>query len=85
MSREGDMPPRRRTRDECTTLAEGERIGRFLVLRDVDGRLHAVSAGVIGAMCECDEGTLIMLPGGRMVQVSRPLEVLLAWLDGRGP
>ena len=68
--------------DDCH-LEEGRRIGRFLVLRDLDGRLHAVSAGAIGAMCECDEGTVIMLPGGRLVQVARPMKVLLAWLDGR--
>ncbi len=67
------------------TLEEGERIGRFLVIRDLDGRLHAVSAGGVAAMCESDDGTVLMLPGGRLVQVSQPLEVLLAWLNGRGP
>ena len=64
-------------------LEEGERIGRFVVLRDLDGRLHAVSAGAISAMCEADDGTVIMLPGGKMVQVSISMEVVLAWLDGR--
>lgn len=66
-------------------LEEGERIGRFLVIRDLDGRLHAVSAGAVAAMCETDDGTVMMLPGGRLVQVARPLEVMLAWLDGQGP
>ena len=32
-------------------LSEGERVGRFIVLRDRDGHLHAVSAGSVGALC----------------------------------
>ena len=55
-------------------LEEGERIGRFLVLRDLEGHLHAVSAGGVAAMCEVNDGTVLMLPGGRLVQVGQPLE-----------
>ena len=70
--------------DADSTLHEGERVGRFVVLRDVDGRIHAVAAGSVGAVCETDDGTLLMLPGGRMVHVPQVMAVVLAWLDGRG-
>ena len=66
-----------------TPLAEGERIGRFVVLRDRDGHLHAVSAGSVGALCETEDGVMLLLPGGRMIHVARPMTVVLAWLDGR--
>lgn len=64
-------------------LHEGERVGRFVVLRDTDGRVHAVSSGAVAALCETEEGTLLMLPGGRLVHVPCPLSTLLGWLDGR--
>ena len=66
------------------TLEEGERVGRFVVLRDIDGRTHAVAPGSIAAVCETDEGALLMLPGGRMVHVPKPIALVLMWLDGRG-
>lgn len=62
-------------------LEEGERVGRFVVLRDVEGRLHAVSAGSVGAICEDDGGALLLLPGGRMIRVERAMEVVLRWLE----
>lgn len=71
--------------DVADTLHEGERVGRFVVLRDVDGRVHAVAAGSVGAVCETDDGTLLMLPGARMVHVPQSMATVLAWLDGRGP
>lgn len=64
-------------------LEEGERVGRFLILRDWDGVMHAVAAGSVAAVCQVDDGSLVMLPGGRLIQVARPLGVVLAWLDGR--
>ena len=73
----------RPTRD--VRLEEGERVGRFVVVRDVEGRIHALAAGSVAAVCETDDGALLMLPGGRMVHVPRPLRVVLDWLDGRGP
>ena len=66
-------------------LSEGERVGRFVVLRDIEGRVHAVAAGSVGAVCETDDGTLLMLPGARLLHVPRPMVMVLAWLDGRGP
>ena len=43
-------------------LVEGERVGRFVILRDRDGTLHAVAAGSVGAMCQVEDDTLLMLP-----------------------
>ncbi len=61
-------------------LVEGMRIGRFVVLRDVEGKRHAVAAGAVAALCETDDGTLLMLPGGRLVLVQQGLGVILSWL-----
>lgn len=66
-------------------LLEGDRVGRFVVVRDLEGRTHAVSAQSVAAVCETDDGALLMLPGGRMVHVPRSLRQVLSWLDGRGP
>ncbi len=66
-------------------LCEGERVGRFVVLRDIEGRVHAVAAGSVGAVCETDDGTMLMLPGARLLHVPQPMAVVLGWLDGRGP
>ena len=67
------------------SLEDGQRIGRFVVLRDLGGQVHAVSAGSVGAVCETDDGSLLLLPGGRLIQVGQSLATVLAWLDGRGP
>ena len=64
-------------------LGEGERVGRYVVLRDHDGHLHAVSAMGVGALCETDDGVMLMLPGSRLIHVRYSLSVILAWLDGR--
>jgi hypothetical protein len=66
-------------------LTEGERVGRYVVLRDRDGRLHAVAPGGVGAVCEVDDGTLVMLPAGRMIHIEHSMSVVLDWLDGKGP
>ena len=65
-------------------LDEGQRVGRFVIVRDIEGRVHAVAAGAVAAACETEDGTLLMLPGGRMVHIPRPFAVVLGWLDGRG-
>lgn len=78
MSQDDGIQPQ----SECL-LEEGERIGRFVILRDVDGRTHAVAAGSVAAVCQTDEGALVMLPGGRLVHVSQQIDVVLRWFDGR--
>ena len=65
-------------------LAEGRRIGRFVVVHDLGGQTLAVAIGSVAAVCGTDEGALLMLPGGRLVHVPRTMETVLAWLDGRG-
>ena len=64
-------------------LEDGTRIGRFVVLRDLDGKAYALAAGAVAALCETEDGSLLMLPGGRMVHVAQPMNVVLEWLDGR--
>ena len=65
-------------------MVEGERVGRFVVLRDMDGALHAIAAGSVGAVCETEDGALLLLPGGRLVHVGHSMRTVLGWLDGRG-
>lgn len=65
-------------------LEEGDRVGRYLVIRDVDGRRHAIGAGAVAAVSEAEDGSLLVLPGGRLLQVPWAMERVLAWLDGRG-
>ncbi|WP_338661252.1 hypothetical protein VQH23_13495 [Pararoseomonas sp. SCSIO 73927] len=65
-------------------LEEGSRIGRYVLIRDVAGVLHAISPLSVAAVCEDDGGALLLLPGGRLVQVSQGLATVLAWLDVRG-
>ena len=66
-------------------VEDGQRIGRYVLVRDIEGRLHALAATAVSAACETDDGALLMLPGGRMVHVPRPLLSVLGWLDGKGP
>ena len=65
-------------------LIEGTRVGRYVIVRDVDGRMHALASNAVGAACETDDGTLLMLPGAKLVHVPRKLSTVLQWLDGRG-
>ena len=77
--------PDRDLNDYTDRHAEGTRLGRFVVLHDVDGRTHAVAAGSVSAVSEADEGTLVLLAGGRLLQVPRPFGTVIAWLCGSGP
>jgi len=70
-------------REELTTLEDGQRVGRYLVLRDIDGRRHAVAAGAVSALCETDDGVVLMLPGGKLVHVPVAMAEMLERLDGR--
>jgi hypothetical protein len=46
-------------------LTEGTRVGRYLVLRDIDGRRHALAASAVQAACEEEDDVLLFLSGGR--------------------
>jgi len=62
-------------------MEEGERRGRFVMIRDSDGRLHALSATSVSVVCEdVDGGCLLLIPGGRMIRSERALEEILDWL-----
>jgi hypothetical protein len=66
-------------------LADGARIGRFVLVRDIDGRRHALAASAVVAASEAEDGdVLLLLPGGRALRLGVSLPQLLAWLDGRG-
>lgn len=74
--------------DRGGDLSEGVRVGRFVVVRDVDGRLHAVAATAVSAICPADDdGCVLLLPGARLLRVEQSLSTVLAWLDtgGRQP
>ena len=64
------------------TLQEGEQVGRLVVFRNIDGNTHAIAAGSMAAVCQTDDGAMLLLPGGRMVHVLQIMAVVLAWLDG---
>ena len=49
------------------SFVEGERIGRFIIVRDVCGQRHAIAAGAVTALAETDDGALLLLAGGRMI------------------
>ena len=58
---------------------EGTRVGRYVLLRDEDGCLHALSSSTVTGLRECDEGCMLLLTGSRMLRVSHPLSRVLAW------
>ena len=65
---------------EAAQAEEGTRVGRYVLLRDEDGCLHALSASAVAGLRECDEGCLLLLTGNRMLRVSHPLSRVLQWL-----
>ena len=48
-------------------LLEGERVGRFVVVKAIDGQPHPVAAGSVAAVCQTHAGTLLMLPGCKLL------------------
>ena len=59
---------------------EGTRIGRYVLFRDEDGCLHALSTSAVAGLRECDEGCMLLFTGSRMLRVSHPLSRVLQWL-----
>jgi hypothetical protein len=65
-------------------VEEGERRGRWVGFRDADGRLHALSPTSVIAICAADdddEGATLLLPGGRIIRLSRSVETVIDWLE----
>ena len=61
--------------------AAGAPHSRYLVVRDRDGRRTAVTRHAVSAVCETEEGgSLLLLPGGRIVHVGEDLDTVLGWL-----
>ncbi len=61
--------------------SQGERCGRYVVVRDADGRRHALAATAVSAICEADDGgCVLLLPGGRLVRLEGSLDTVLGWL-----
>lgn len=52
-------------------------------MRDADGHRYALAASAMPAICEADNGTLLMLPGGELVRTTLTLPYMLQTLDGR--
>lgn len=65
-------------------VEEGDRIGRFVVFRDRDGHLLAIAAGAVSAICETDDGGVLVQFSGKLSYLDQPIATVLTWLDG-GP
>ncbi len=75
----GDPPPDRGAGQGAA--AAGAPHSRYLVVRDRDGRRTAVARHAVSAVCETEEGgSLLLLPGGRIVHVGEDLDTVLGWL-----
>ena len=62
------------------TMEDGTRLGRYVLLRDAEGRRHALAVTSVVALSETDDGdTLLHLSGGRMLRTATPLTAALAW------
>lgn len=61
-------------------MDDSDRVGRFVILRDAEGRLHAVAATAVAAICEEGGMTILLLPGGSLIRVDRGMETVPGWL-----
>ncbi len=63
-----------------------ERLGRFLMVRDVEGTLYAVApTAVLVAVATEDGGTVAMLAGGRAVRFTEDVHTVAGWFSGNVP
>lgn len=68
--------------EEVPDLQEGERMGRFVAVRDADGLMHAISASAVVAVCSAaDGGCVLLLPGGRLMRVERSVREVVGWFE----
>ncbi|MBP0447725.1 hypothetical protein J8J14_23520 [Roseomonas sp. SSH11] len=65
--------------DVCTT-----RVGRYVILIDVDGRTHAIAPTSVGAICEEDGQSILLLPGGKVVIIEADVIRTARILSGEG-
>lgn len=60
-----------------------ERLGRFVVVRDVEGTLYAVApTAVLVAVATEDGGTVALFAGGRAVRFAEDLRTVAYWFSG---
>ncbi len=61
--------------------AGGTGPGRFVLVRDRDGRRMAVARHAVSAVGETEDGgSFLVLPGGRTIVVDEPLDLVMQWL-----
>ena len=78
---DGDAPPQPGGALDGISRGSPAATGRYVVLRDRDGRRTAVARGAVSAISEAEDGgALIYLPGGRVVCVEADLDAVLDWL-----
>lgn len=55
--------------------------GRFVVVRDREGRRTAVVRHAVSAVGETEDGgSFLVLPGGRTIVVDEDLDLVMQWL-----
>jgi hypothetical protein len=65
----------------ATKFENGQRIGRFVFLRDVNGKPYALAVTSVTALYEEDGDSWMMMSGGRLVCVPHTLPTVLSWLE----
>lgn len=60
----------------------GERVGRFLLIRDVEGRIHGIVPTAISAVCDDgDGGSVLVLPAARLLRTDTSVVEMLRLLS----
>ncbi|MBV9747497.1 MAG: hypothetical protein JO157_01665 [Acetobacteraceae bacterium] len=60
-----------------------ERLGRCVMVRDVEGTLYAIAPrAVLVAVATEDGGTVAVLAGGRAVRFAEDVQTVAAWFSG---
>ncbi len=63
-------------------MDDGAQLGRFILVRDIDGRLHALSMSAVVAICAVeDDGSVLLLPGGRVVRLAQDVMQVAGWFS----
>ncbi|KAA0686188.1 MULTISPECIES: hypothetical protein [Alphaproteobacteria] len=63
-------------------MTDGQRVAGFILLKDVDGKRHAVRPGAFQALSDADEDgdeTIAQIGFSRQVRILRPLDEVLTW------
>lgn len=75
-------PRRGAAESEAVPFVTGRRVGAFVVFADDEGVRYAVRLGSILALSDadnCQDATVMQLPGGRALLIRATLEQVLAW------